>query len=177
MDHFTWLDLLILAVILSSLLLGTLRGMLSEILALLAWVAAFMVANLWADQAAALIGKAWPAATQSAPTFLPHLMGFVLVFVLVLVFFALARRLLTRLLRAIGLGPLDRLLGALFGVMRGLLIAWVGVLLCGLTDLPREPWWREAQLTPPLETAVIASKPWLPMALAQRIRYRAQQHV
>jgi membrane protein required for colicin V production len=38
--------------------------------------------------------------------------------------------------------------------------------------LPQQAWWRQAWLAPPLETAVLASKPWLPAAVAKRIRYR-----
>jgi membrane protein required for colicin V production len=76
------------------------------------------------------------------------------------------------LLSAVGLAPLDRLLGAVFGVARGVLVAWVAVLLSGLTALPQQQWWRQALLAPPFETAVLAAKPWLPADLAKRIRYR-----
>jgi membrane protein required for colicin V production len=41
----------------------------------------------------------------------------------------------------------------------------------GLTTLPREPFWREATLSGPLETAVVALKPYLPAPLAARVRY------
>jgi membrane protein required for colicin V production len=44
-------------------------------------------------------------------------------------------------------------------------------LAAGLTAVPREPFWREAKLAPPLETAAIAVKPYLPAALADRVRY------
>jgi membrane protein required for colicin V production len=169
MGDFTWLDLLILAVILFSSLLGILRGVLSEVLSLLAWLVAFIAANTWAGTAAGLLESIWHI---PGDTSLRHIIGFTTVFTLVLLLFAIARRLLSSLLRAVGLGPLDRLLGAAFGVARGVFVAWLGVLICGLTTLPEQTWWREARLTPPLETAVIASKPWLPATLAQKIRYR-----
>lgn len=169
MGNFTWLDLLILAVILFSSLLGILRGVLSEVLSLFAWVAAFIAGNAWAGTAAGLLDGMLHIPGDAS---LRHVVGFVVVFALVLILFALVRHLLSSLLRAMGLGPLDRLLGAAFGIARGALVVWAGVLVCGLTDLPRQAWWREARLTPPLETAVIASKPWLPLALAEKIRYR-----
>lgn len=170
MGNFTWLDLLILAVILFSSLLGILRGVLSEVLALLAWVAAFIAANAWAGTAAGLLDGMLRVPGDPS---LRHIVGFATVFALILISFAIARRLLASLLHAIGLGPLDRLLGAVFGLARGVLVVWTGVLICGLTELPHQPWWHEAQLIPPLETAVIASKPWLPLALAKKIRYRS----
>ena len=71
-----------------------------------------------------------------------------------------------------GLGWADRTLGAVFGAGRGVLVALILVLIGGLTPLPKEVWWREATLAPPLETAVIAAKPWLPAEVAKRIRYR-----
>ncbi|MBV2235361.1 MAG: CvpA family protein [Sterolibacterium sp.] len=169
MGDFTWLDLLILATLLFSTLLGGLRGILSEVLSLLAWLVAFVAARLCAGAAASLLETFLHIPGDSS---LRHIVGFVAVFAGVLILFFVIRLLLSSLLRAMGLGPLDRLLGALFGVARGLLVAWVGVLLCGLTSLPEQPWWREARLTPPLETAVIASKSWLPLALAEKIHYR-----
>ncbi len=162
----TGFDYAVLAVIALSSLLGLWRGVASEILGLAAWVAAFFAARAWAPVAADALA-AWlaePAARAAA--------GFVAVFVATLLVFAVARFLLSRLLRAVGLGLVDRFLGALFGILRGVLMALAGVLVCGLTDLPRHTWWREAWLAPPLETAVLAARPWLPRTVAQRIRYR-----
>jgi membrane protein required for colicin V production len=45
------------------------------------------------------------------------------------------------------------------------------VFAAGMTTVPREPFWRQAALTAPLETAVIAAKPYLPPALAERLKY------
>jgi membrane protein required for colicin V production len=64
------------------------------------------------------------------------------------------------------------MLGASFGVLRGMLVVVLAVMLAGMTSLPAAAWWREAVLAPPLETAVIAAKPWLPQELAKRIKYR-----
>jgi membrane protein required for colicin V production len=170
MGDLTWFDGIVLGVVLISALLGAWRGVVSEVLALCAWVAAFLAARAWGGAAATaaapmLHGLANDALRQAA--------GFLLVFITTLVIFALLRLLLTSLLRAIGLGLTDRLLGTVFGLARGLLVVWTGVLLAGLTSLPRQAWWHEAWLSPPLETAVIASKPWLPASLAQKIHFRA----
>lgn len=162
----TGFDDAVLAVIALSSLLGLWRGVVSEILGLAAWVAAFFAARAWAQVATGMLG-AWPAEPASRAA-----AGFVAVFVATLLVFAAARFLLSRLLRAVGLGLADRFLGALFGILRGLLIVLAGVLVCGMTDLPRQSWWREALLPPPLETAVLATRPWLPQTVAQRIRYR-----
>jgi membrane protein required for colicin V production len=166
----TVIDFVVIGVVLLSLAVGAWRGMVSEILALVAWVVAFLAARTWATPAGGWLatGLADPLAeplTQQAA-------GFVAIFVAVLILFALARWVVSLLLRAVGLAPLDRVLGSLFGVARGVLVVWVGVLLAGLTALPQQQWWRQAVLAPPLETAVLAAKPWLPPDLAKRIRYR-----
>lgn len=159
-------DWIVVAVIVFSSLLGIWRGLVSEVLALLAWIAAFFAARAWGGTAAEFL-SGWlhdPAWRQMA--------GVVGVFVATMVVFAVASFVLSRMLRAVGLGLVDRFLGAMFGIVRGLVIVLLGVLLGGMTEQPRQGWWREAFLAPPLETAVVALKPWLPSQLAQRIRYR-----
>ncbi len=166
MTELALFDYVALGVIALSLFIGAWRGVVSEILALVAWVVAFLAARNWGNLAGDLV------ATGLADPLWRLIAGSVAVFVGVLVLFALGRWLMTLLLKAVGLRPLDRLLGALFGVARGLLVVWVGVLLCGFTALPQKTWWRQALLAPPFETAVLAAKPWLPPELANRIRYR-----
>jgi len=162
----TVFDYVVLGVIGASCLLGLWRGLVSEILALLAWVAAFIVARQYAAWAAP-----WFAGLFNEPA-LRLGAGFVAVFIGVLLLFGLGRLALTRVLRAVGLGLTDRLLGVFFGFVRGLAIVLVAVLLAGLTSIPREEWWQQASLAPPLETAAVATKPYLPPEIAQKIRYR-----
>jgi membrane protein required for colicin V production len=169
MGEFNWFDCAVLAIILVSSLLGVWRGIVSEILSLLAWIVAFFIARAAANEAAQLLA---PMLTELNNPALRYMAGFAAVFAGVLILFAIIRLLISSLLRALGLGWTDRTLGALFGLGRGLLVAWLGVLLAGLTSLPQQSWWRAAALTPPLETAVVASKPWLPKILAERLRYR-----
>lgn len=162
----TVFDFAVLAVIGCSVLLGLWRGVASELLALAAWVAAFFAARQFGREAGSLFARWFDDAALSVPA------GFVAVFVAVLVMFALGRYVVSLLLRAVGLGLLDRLLGGIFGVARGLVVVLAVILVGGMTSLPKASWWREAMLAPPLETAVIAGKAWLPPELAKRIRYR-----
>lgn len=162
----TGFDYAVLGAVAASSLLGFWRGVVGEVLALAAWVAAFFAARAWAGWAGEQLGGmvAEPALRYAA--------GFAAVMVGVLVLFAVGRWLLSLLLKAVGLGWTDRLLGGVFGVARGLLIVLAAVLLAGMTALPKSQWWRDAVLAPPLETAVIAAKPWLPAEVGKRIRYR-----
>lgn len=162
----TIFDYAVLAIVAASILLGVWRGLISEVLALAAWVTALLAGRVLAPEMAPMFGE-WlkePALQYAA--------AFAVIALAVLVAIALLRIALSKLLRAIGLGPLDRFLGAVFGVARGGLVVLLCVLIGGLTVLPQQVWWRQAWLAPPLETAVLAAKPWLPDAVAKRIRYR-----
>ena len=69
-----------------------------------------------------------------------------------------------------GVGPLAISgLAITFPVMN---LTFALVLLVGIGGFAKEAWWREASLSAPLETAVTASRPWLPEPLAKRLRYR-----
>lgn len=162
----TAFDYAVLTVLSLSVLLGLWRGVVSEILALAAWVAAFFAARAGAAELAGwLSGQIAEPGTRLA-------VAYVLVFVGVLIVFAIARMLISLMLKAVGLGLLDRLLGAAFGVLRGILVVLMAVMVAGMTPLPKADWWRDSTLAPPLETAVIAAKPWLPAEAAKRIRFR-----
>ncbi len=162
----TAFDYAVLTVLGMSVLLGLWRGVVSEILALVAWVVAFLTARAEAAEVANWL------APQIAEPALRLAGAYVLVVVAVLAVFSIARLVLKLLLKAVGLGLLDRMLGAAFGALRGVLVVLVAVLVAGMTPLPKMEWWREARLAPPLETAVLAAKPWLPADAAKRIRYR-----
>ena len=162
----TVLDFCILVILALSMLLGLWRGLVSEVLAVAAWVAAILAGKAFAgDVAPALSGFVKDALVQT-------IAAFALIVVAVILLIAVLRFALRELLKAAGLGVTDRVLGACFGVGRGLLIVLLGVLLAGLTAVPRQPWWQASVLAPPLETVVLAAKPWLPAAMAKRIKYR-----
>ncbi|HRQ58091.1 MAG TPA: CvpA family protein [Azoarcus taiwanensis] len=162
----TIFDYIFLAVLVLSALVGMWRGFVSEVIAILAWIVALLAAWLYAGTAAEML-----SGVIAEPGW-RHVAGFALIFVGVLLLAAVFRFLLRELLKAAGLGPTDRFFGTLFGIVRGLAIAFVLVLLGGLAGMAREPWWSNALFAPPLETAVIASKPWLPEAVAERVRFR-----
>jgi membrane protein required for colicin V production len=161
----TWLDYALIAVVGLSALVGIWRGLVREVFALAGWVAAIAVAMLFAGEAAKLIPSGF--ATPLVRT----VVAFTLLFVVILVTVSIAGLLFTKAVRAVGLGLANRTLGGVFGFARGALILLVLALAAGLTTVPKEPFWREAKLAPPLETAAIAVKPYLPPALADKVRY------
>jgi membrane protein required for colicin V production len=161
----TWLDYAVVGVFAASLLVGAWRGLVREVLSILGWVIAFLAANL-------LAGPLGPAMPQAIPS--PELRiaaAYVAVFVLSLMVTALVGLLLSKIMKAAGLGGVDRMLGAVFGAARGLLIVLAAALLAGLTSAPRQAFWRDAASAPLLTQAAQALKPLLPQTFAERLRY------
>ncbi len=161
----TWLDYAVIGVFAVSLALGAWRGLVREVLSILGWIIAFLAANL-------LAGPLGPAMPQAIPT--PELRvaaAYLAVFIGSLIVTSLAGLLLSKIVKAAGLGGLDRLLGAVFGAARGLLIVLAAALLAGLTSAPRQAFWRDSASGPLLAQVGGMLKPLLPQTLAERLRY------
>jgi membrane protein required for colicin V production len=160
----TWLDYAVIGVLLLSIAWGAWRGLVHELLSLAGWIMAFLAGNLFA----APLAEMFPAAVRPE---LRVVIAFVLIFVGTLVVAALLSALLTKFLKVSVLHSLNRSLGALFGLLRGLLIIVALAMVAGLTSLPRKPDWTNSASGYSLAQTVIQLKPWLPPALAQRLKY------
>jgi membrane protein required for colicin V production len=160
----TWIDYGVIVVLVLSVAWGAWRGLVHEVLSLAGWVLAFLAANLLA----APLSESFPA--NMRPEF--RVVGaFVLIFIAVLVAVALLSALVTKFVKVSVLNSLDRWLGALFGLVRGLVIVVAFALVAGLTPLPRSVDWRESATGYSLAQTAIQLKPWLPPALAARLKY------
>jgi membrane protein required for colicin V production len=161
----TWLDYAVIGVFAISLVVGAWRGLVREVVSILGWVIAFLAANLFAGP----LGPSMPEAIPSAE--LRVAAAFVAVFIGSLILASLAGLVLSKVVKAVGLGGIDRLLGALFGAARGVLILLAAALLAGLTSAPKHAVWRDSVSGPLLAQAAGALKPFLPQTLAERMRY------
>lgn len=161
----TVFDYVMIGIVAVSLVLGLWRGVIGELIALAAWALALFGAMQFGSE----VGRG--LYTGLADPDMRVLAGYATVFLGVLVVMGIVRLAVRGLIKALGLSLSDRLLGLFFGLARGVLIAMVLVALGGLTAAPRQAWWKEATLSAPLETAVLAVRPWLPDDLAKRIRF------
>jgi len=163
LEALTWVDLLVIGIIVVSTLLSLFRGLIKEIASLAIWVLAIVGASRLASPAAALLPQ-WlaPPLQQTAA------------FIIILLLILLLGRLLTMLLRevvsAAGISGLDRLLGIGFGLARGSLLVIVLAILGAMTALPSQPAWQKAQSRPFLELGIRTAAPWLPPTLGDRLR-------
>ena len=161
----TIFDYLVLFVLICSVLISTLRGLIKEVLSLVGWIVAFVVANAYSEALAPLLGNVIPGKTTSL------IVAFVALFIGVRILVGLLTMTLDAVVKATGLTLADRGLGSLFGLARGLVIVLAAVLLCGMTEVPQQPFWKNALLSPMAESAAHTVLPFLPGEFAQRVRF------
>lgn len=163
MTGFNAADVVILGVLALSMLFGALRGFVSEVLGLVIWIAAF--------------GLAWVFGGMVAPYFAPWLhnhdaclvAGYLSCFAGVLIAGALLGWILRRFLTDVGLRGVDRFLGLLFGLARGMLLLVFAVFVLGFTPVPRDAaWWHQSLLLPRLQETAGLVAAALPPNVIQR---------
>ena len=155
------LDWILAAVLVFSLLLGAWRGLAYEVLSLLGWVASFYAAQWLAPQVAEMLPL------QSAAQTLRYAAAFVLVFIAALIAASLLAAMLKKVVAAIGLRPVDRTLGAAFGVLRGTVLLLAATVLINMTTLKSSPWWQESSGAVMLTVTLGSLKPLLPEPFAK----------
>jgi membrane protein required for colicin V production len=136
-------DLLILGVLVLSMLLGLMRGFVREAIAVLAWLGGLWLAWRYAPLLEPLLGGTIgepPISTWTARA---------LIVLIVLLVGWLFADVLSYLLRHSGLSTIvDRILGLLFGLLRGAVVVAVFVLLGQFVELTTVEWWKESRLIP-----------------------------
>ena len=153
------LDWIFCAVLLVSVLLGAWRGLVFEVLSLLSWLVALVAARFFAVDMALLLPM------QGSSDGLRYAVGFVVVFVAVLLVGSLIAVVSKKLMTSVGLRPVDRVLGALFGSLRGGLLLLLATAVVHATPLKSAAVWQES-VGAGLAMAVLkAVKPALPRDL------------
>lgn len=161
----TIFDYLVLFVMATSVLISTMRGLVKEILSLISWIVAFVVANAYGATLAKFMPEVIPGEV------IRLLLAFVVLFIGARILMGLLGMTVDALVKVSGLSLTDRLLGSLFGVARGLVIVLTTVILCGMTSLPQQPFWKNAVLSPLAEQGARTIKPYLPAAYAQHVKF------
>src|SRR5260363_116281 len=139
----TGFDYAVLLIIGLSALRGLWRGLLAELFALIGWIAALIIAGYTADLLAPYLPAHWPGGA-----FTQFLLAFILIMIAVMLITGVLGTLFERLIGALGMRTLDSSLGLAFGIVRGILLVVAGAALAGLTDLPRQDFWRNALFQP-----------------------------
>ncbi|MFM2065282.1 MAG: hypothetical protein RLZZ584_191 [Pseudomonadota bacterium] len=162
MAGLTWVDGVFLLVLAGSMLVGTVRGLVYEVLGLLGWLVAWLVAQAWGVELATTLHLgAHGSALQRGS-------GYVLAFVLTLLAWRIMCWAVRQVMHASPLAPVDRLLGAGFGVLRGLVMLLVLVGLLDLTPVAHAPWWHRAEAVRHVRSLLVVLAPILPGGALER---------
>ena len=154
------IDWVLTAVLVFSMLLGAWRGLVYEVLSVLAWAASFYAAQYFAP----LVSSWLPL--QSSGEAVRYAAAFVIVFVAAVFAAGLLATLLKKLIEAIGLRPIDRTMGAAFGLLRGVILLLAAAVVMDMTALKNSAWWQESKGAPVLTATLKGLKPVLPEKFA-----------
>lgn len=159
------LDIIVLLILVLTIVRGLMRGMVDTLFSLAAWLLAFLLGKWGALMVAPMlpIGVENPAIRYFA--------GFAIIFLVVLIGVLLLGHVLASLLKAVGLGGTDKLLGGVLGLAKGMVILVGLTLAAGLTSLPRTEFWQQATFSGTLQAMAIRALPLIPGDMARYVRF------
>jgi membrane protein required for colicin V production len=136
-------DWIIVAVIVISCVISLWRGFVKEALSMAVWVLAFFVAMTFAEAMNNFLADSIETAS------LRQITSFGILFILTLIVGSMVNFLVGELVKMTGLSGTDRLLGTVFGAMRGvILVLAVLILAPPILHIDQDAWWRESALIP-----------------------------
>jgi membrane protein required for colicin V production len=150
------IDWILVAVLAASMLLGAWRGLVYEVLSVMGWIAAFVLAQWFAPDVAEKLPM------QNSGETLRYAAAFVLVFIVSVFVAGLISALMKKIISVVGLRPVDRILGATFGLFRGLILLLAFSVVVHTTALQESDWWLESQGGPMLMNLLKGLRPMLP---------------
>lgn len=137
----TAFDFAIVGIVGVSFVLGLVRGLIKELLSLVAYGLSFLAAVWWGPP----VSESWILHWVNQD-YLKIGLAYFAIFVATLLTIGLVNMALAAMIKSTGLSSADRGLGGLFGIVRGALLVLILVTLLGYTPLVQEPWWKQAVL-------------------------------
>jgi membrane protein required for colicin V production len=162
----TGLDWIIVLILVASVFRSLMRGLVEEVFSLAAWIVAFIGAK-WG---AVVVGPILPIGVESER--MHYFAGFAVVFLAMMIIVFITGHMVKNSVEAVGLKSVDKVIGGVFGLLRGLVILVGLTLAAGLTQLPKTDFWRQSSLSHALEIMAIQIKPLLPERLSKYISFR-----
>ncbi|MFT6267287.1 MAG: membrane protein required for colicin V production [Alphaproteobacteria bacterium] len=137
-----WFDFTIIGIIAFSSVISLVRGFVKEAISLTIWITAFFISRTFYPQLAQLL-------TQIEEPMLRNATAIGILFVGTLIVGALVNYVISQLVKATGLGGTDRVLGMVFGALRGVLIvSAVLFFIDTFTTFAEAQWWQSSVLVP-----------------------------
>lgn len=138
----TVLDWLFIVILVISMIVGTFRGFIKEAISV-----GSLVIAVWASFHFAPSGETLLAEWIESPA-LRVWAARIAIFVLVLMLGGLVGWLISRFANQVGMTGADRMLGTLFGLLRGAILSGLVVIVGPYMSLDKDSWWTDSQLLP-----------------------------
>ncbi len=166
-----YVDYVVFGIIAVSILVGSIRGFVKEAFSLVVWAAAFLVAFQYSGALALHLESQieLPSVRTS--------LAFAGLFLAVLLVGGLITYLVGRLVEKTGLSGTDRLLGGVFGGVRGVAVVLALILVAGLTPVPKDPWWQTSRTIQSLMPLAEWSAQFLPDYILEHMELKAVEEV
>ncbi len=159
--NFVWVDIAIAALLLISILVGIFRGLVKELLSVMAWIAAIWVTFTYGQMASGyLVGYLKNPDMASA-------VSYVLVFLAALIIFSIVGYMVGRIFSATGMTGIDRSLGSVFGAVRGAVLVAILILVGRFMAFEEHSWWTDSQLLGYFDSLAEWIRSYLPEKIAQ----------
>lgn len=153
---FNFIDIIIAVIILITALIGFMRGLVWMAIFIATWTAAIIFAIKYQESVAAML----PIKLSS--DLMQKGLAALLIFLAVLIIGALVSYLMNKIVRAIGLGTFDRILGAGLGILLGAFAVTLMIMLSTVTELPNQEIWTESKFIPRFQEATDYIKTLIP---------------
>ncbi|WED20965.1 CvpA family protein [Vibrio sp. JC009] len=137
-----WIDFVIIGVVGLSALISLVRGFVKEALSLIIWAAAIFISNQYYERLAVYF-------TKIDNDLFRHGAAAIALLVATLIVGSLVNYIIAQLVQKTGLTGTDRILGVVFGALRGVLIVAATLFFVdAFTTIPNTDWWQDSTLIP-----------------------------
>jgi len=166
-SHLNALDFLVMAVVLLSILMGLMKGFTRELFSLAFFIIAVILSFLFYSD----IGNFWISKLKDKD--IANFAGFICVFTVVLIIGSLITYYVKKLLIVGPLKSVDRILGGLFGLLRGTLISCV--IVYALVAFPlNNQWVQKSQLSPYIMKVIDIYFQLAPPGQKEKLNFKTQ---
>ena len=161
----TVVDYFIIGILVISTLISLVRGFVKEVISLITWVMAFVIAMAFSPMAAQWLPEVIDIPSMRVAA------AFLALFIVVLLIGGIINWAISKAVEKTGLSGTDRSIGLIFGLARGVFIVAVLILLAGLTTMPQEPWWQKSLLVPHFTVVTLWIHALLPESMATHFTF------
>lgn len=156
-----WADYGIIGIVTLSTIIGLFRGFVKESISLVFWILAFYVAFVYFKPIAHLMQDYISNETTR------NVIGFLGLLIATLIIGGIVNVLFSKLVQKTGLSGTDRMIGLIFGILRGVLLIAVLLLVAKATNMTNSTWWKESTVIPYFDGLVSWLQSLIPDSLTQ----------